>query len=96
MSARFGFRTDKNASPINIIDGIDLVKKFPFDGPDGHAKLELKLRVAFPQPDIHAERDAAPRRADDDDDQPTRAHEVFLGMGDLEIDLDELNLCLDW
>lgn len=85
MYARFGFRTEKNAGPLNIIDGIDLVKKLPLDGSDGHAKLEVKCRVAFPQPDIEF-----------DGERSDRENEVIVGMGDLEIDVDEVNLLLDW
>ncbi|KAJ1459428.1 hypothetical protein M885DRAFT_511387 [Pelagophyceae sp. CCMP2097] len=94
MSGRFGFRTEHNASPLNIVDGIELIKKLPLDGHDGHAKLELKLRVAFPQPEVRAERLPG---AHDSGAEPAVAHEqLYVGMGDLQIDLDELNLCLDW
>ena len=84
MSARFGFRTEQTSPVLNIVDGIDVVKKLPLDGSDGHAKLEVKVRVAFPQPDLQAQK-ASPSDS-----------EVFVGMGDLEVDVDEVNLCLDW
>mmetsp|Transcript_15603 Transcript_15603/g.47175 ORF Transcript_15603/g.47175 Transcript_15603/m.47175 type:complete len:237 (-) Transcript_15603:144-854(-) len=86
MSARFGFRTEQNGGGINVVDGVDVVKKVPLDGADGHAKLELKVRVAFPQPDLAYDADSVR------DDQS----QVFVGMGDLEVDVDEVNLCLDW
>ena len=54
-----------------------------FIGQDGHAKLEVKLRVAFPQPDLNVE-----NFGDEGN--------VYVGMGELEIDVDEMNLCLDW
>ena len=91
-SARLGFRTEQASGAINIVEGVDLVKKLPLDGADGHAKLEVKLRVAFPQPDIAANREARTERADADEPRS----DVYVGMGDLEIDVDELNLCLDW
>jgi len=54
----------------------------------------LKLRVAFPQPEVRAERLPG---AHDSGAEPAVAHEqLYVGMGDLQIDLDELNLCLDW
>ena len=53
---------------------------------------KYKLRVAFPQPDIAANREARTERADADEPRS----DVYVGMGDLEIDVDELNLCLDW
>lgn len=81
-SCRFGFRTESQGA-INIVDGVDLVKRLPLDGQDGHAKLEVKLRVAFPQPDLNVE-----NFGDEGN--------VYVGMGELEIDVDEMNLCLDW
>ena len=65
------------------MDGVDLVKRLPLDGQDGHAKLEVKLRVAFLQPDLNVE-----NFGDEGN--------VYVGMGELEIDVDEMNLCLDW
>jgi len=81
-SCRFGFRTESQGA-INIVDGVDLVKRLPLDGADGHAKLEVKLRVAFPQPDLNVENFGD-------------AGNVYVGMGELEVDVDEMNLCLDW
>ena len=69
---------------MNIVDGVNLEKKIPLDGADGHAKLEVKLRVAFPQPDVSLDREKSESGA------------VYVGMGDLEVDVDEINLCLDW
>ena len=93
-SARLGFRTEQATGAINIVEGVDLVKKLPLDGTDGHAKLEVKLRVAFPQPDIAANREARAQADERGDDTPKS--DVYVGMGDLEIDVDELNLCIDW
>ena len=90
MSARFGFRTEQTASTLNIVDGIDVVKKLPLDGNEGHAKLEFKVRVAFPQPDFAVDTPIANTKKDSFD------NEVYVGMGDLEVDVDEVNLCLDW
>ena len=51
----------------------------PLDGQDGHAKLEVKLRVAFPQPDLNVENFG---------DEGNVWH---VGMGELEIDVDRMN-----
>lgn len=91
-SARLGFRTEQGQGAINIVEGVDLVKRLPLDGADGHAKLEVKLRVAFPQPELTANREARDDAASDDSPKS----DVYVGMGDLEVDVDELNLCLDW
>lgn len=125
VSARFGFRTEQNvAASKNIIDGIDLVKRLPLDGSDGHAKLEVKVRVAFPQPELQLDGGKKSDRDDDDlSSKKTRKRRyaggssssrrdwdsssssssrkrdrdtVHVGMGDLEVDLEELNLLLDW
>mmetsp|Transcript_13273 Transcript_13273/g.43251 ORF Transcript_13273/g.43251 Transcript_13273/m.43251 type:complete len:156 (+) Transcript_13273:350-817(+) len=103
MSARFGFRTEQTTSAINVVDGVDVVKKLPLDGNDGHAKLEVKVRVAFPQPDIALDAAGSAGAANgenngggDKDNKNLVENEVLLGMGDLEIDVDEVNLCLDW
>jgi hypothetical protein len=90
-SARLGFRTEQGQGAINIVEGVDLVKRLPLDGADGHAKLEVKLRVAFPQPELSANREARDASLDD-----APKSDVYVGMGDLEVDVDELNLCLDW
>lgn len=101
VSARFGFRTEQNTNSRNIVDGIDLVKRVPLDGSEGHAKLEVKLRVAFPQPDIQldggkkADRGTAGQSASLKPDKSS-GNDVYVGMGDLEIDVEELNLLLDW
>lgn len=101
VSARFGFRTEQNTNSRNIVDGIDLVKRVPLDGSEGHAKLEVKLRVAFPQPDIQldggkkADRGTAPQSTSLKPEKPS-GNDVYVGMGDLEIDVEELNLLLDW
>mmetsp|Transcript_23435 Transcript_23435/g.30429 ORF Transcript_23435/g.30429 Transcript_23435/m.30429 type:complete len:264 (+) Transcript_23435:14-805(+) len=102
MSARFGFRTEQSANAINIVDGIDLVKNLPLDGPDGHAKLQVKLRLAFPQPDISLDKGYSNQQQNGgvslagSSSSSNNEQGVFLGMGDLELDLDEVNLCLDW
>jgi len=94
VSARFGFRTEQNANARNIVDGVDLVKRLPLDGSEGHAKLEVKLRVAFPQPDIQL--DGGKKSDRETSDSANSPNDVYVGMGDLEIDVDELNLLLDW
>lgn len=78
--ARLGFRTER-LSPINVVEGFTLRKRLPLDGNDGHVKLEVKANFAFPEPEI---------------EYSTENHRSFVGMGDIEVNIDELNLLLDY
>lgn len=78
--ARLGFRTER-LSPINVVEGFTMVKRLPLDGNYGHVKLEVKANFAFPEPEI---------------EYSTENHRSFVGMGDIEINIDELNLLLDY
>ena len=78
--ARFGFRTER-LSPINVVEGFTLVKQLPLDGNRGNVKLEVKANFAFPEPEI---------------EYSTENHRSVVGMGDIEVNIDELNLLLDY
>lgn len=78
--ARLGFRTER-LSPINVVEGFTMMKRLPLDGNNGHVKLEVKANFAFPEPEI---------------EYSTENHRSFVGMGDIEINIDELNLLLDY
>lgn len=78
--ARLGFRTER-LSPINVVEGFTLMKQLPLDGTQGHVKLEVKANFAFPEPEI---------------EYSTENHRSFVGMGDIEVNIDELNLLLDY
>lgn len=78
--ARLGFRTER-LSPINVVEGFTLTKKLPLDGNYGHVKLEVKANFAFPEPEI---------------EYSTENHRSFVGMGDIEVNIDELNLLLNY
>ena len=78
--ARVGFRTER-LSPINIMEGFTLVKQLPLDGTKGHIKLEVKANFALPEPEI---------------EYSTETHRSLIGMGDIEVNIDELNLVLDY
>ncbi len=78
--ARLGFRTER-LSPINVVEGFTLMKRLPLDGNDGHVKLEVKANFAFPEPEI---------------EYSTENHRSFVGTGDIEVNIDELNLLLDY
>lgn len=78
--ARLGFRTER-LSPINIVEGCELSKQLPLDGNSGHIKLEVKANVAFPEPEI---------------EYSTDTHQTFLGMSDIELNVNELNLLLNY
>lgn len=78
--ARLGFRTER-LSPINVVEGFTLLKRLPLDGNKGHVKLEVKANFAFPEPEI---------------EYSTENHRSLVGMGDIEVCIDELNLLLDY
>lgn len=78
--ARLGFRTER-LSPINVVEGFTLMKQLPLDGTQGHVKLEVKANFAFPEPEI---------------EYSTENNRSFVGMGDIEVNIDELNLLLDY
>lgn len=78
--ARLGFRTER-LSPINVVEGFTLTKQLPLDGNYGHVKLEVKANFAFPEPEI---------------EYSTENHRSFVGMGDIEVNIDELNLLLNY
>jgi hypothetical protein len=79
-SVRAGFRTER-LTPINVMEGFTLLKQVPLDGQDGHIKLEVKANVALPEPEI---------------EYSTETQRSLIGMGDIEVSIDELNLVLDY
>ena len=78
--ARFGFRTER-LSPINIAEGFTIVKQLPLDGNRGNVKLEVKANFALPEPEI---------------EYSTENNRSIVGMGDIEVNIEELNLVLDY
>ena len=57
------------------------MKQFPLDGNQGHVKLEVKANFALPEPEI---------------EYSTEIQRSVIGMGDIEINIEELNLLLDY
>lgn len=78
--ARLGFRTEQ-LSPINFMDGFMMTKRMSFDGNKGKVKLETKTKLRFPQPEI---------------EYSTENHKSITGTGDIEVNLQELNLLLNY
>lgn len=78
--ARVGFRTER-LSPINVMEGFTLLKQIPLDGSRGNVKLEVKANFALPEPEI---------------EYSTETHRSLIGMGDIEVNIEELNLVLDY
>jgi hypothetical protein len=78
--ARVGFRTER-LSPINVMEGFTLLKQVPLDGSKGHVKLEVKANFALPEPEI---------------EYSTETQRSLIGMGDIEVSIEELNLLLDY
>ena len=68
-------------TPINMVDGFTILKRLPLDGSKGHVKLEVKANLALPEPEI---------------EYSTETHRSMVGMGDIEVNINELNLVLDY
>ncbi|CAJ1951790.1 unnamed protein product [Cylindrotheca closterium] len=79
--ARVGFRTER-LSPINVMEGFTILKRLPLDGSGGNVKLEVKANVALPEPEIEYSTETQQRS--------------LIGMGDVEVSIDEMNLLLDY
>jgi hypothetical protein len=78
--ARVGFRTER-LTPINVVEGFTVLKRIPLDGTRGNVKLEVKANFALPEPEI---------------EYSTETQRSLIGMGDVEVSIDELNLLLDY
>jgi hypothetical protein len=80
---RVGFRTEQQSSPmmINVMEGFSIIKHIPLDGVNGQVKLEVKANFALPEPEI---------------EYSTETHRSLVGMGDIEVGIEELNLLLDY
>lgn len=78
--ARVGFRTER-LSPINIMEGFTVSQELPLDGSNGHIKLEVRANFALPEPEI---------------EYSTETQRSLVGMGDIEVNIEELNLLLDY
>mmetsp|Transcript_30950 Transcript_30950/g.63237 ORF Transcript_30950/g.63237 Transcript_30950/m.63237 type:complete len:386 (-) Transcript_30950:559-1716(-) len=84
--ARLGFRTER-VSPINVYEGFTFVKRFPLDGTDRERiKLEVKANLALPEPEIEYTTDGG----------GGTGGRTFVGLGDVEVNVDELNLLFDF
>jgi hypothetical protein len=79
--ARVGFRTER-LTPINVVEGFTIWKRIPLDGKGGNIKLEVKANVALPEPEIEYSTETQRRS--------------LIGMGDIEVSVDEMNLLLDY
>jgi hypothetical protein len=78
--ARVGFRTER-LSPMNVVEGFTVFQQVPLDGNKGHVKLEVKANFALPEPEI---------------EYSTETQRSLIGMGDIEVSIEELNLVLDY
>ena len=78
--AKVGFRPEK-IRPFNFYDGFSVSRRLPLDGKKERIKLELKASLALPEPEIECS---------------TEASKILVGLGDVEVTLDELNLLFDY
>jgi hypothetical protein len=51
------------------------------DGTEGHAKLEVRANLCLPEPEI---------------EYSTDKKRLIMGTGDIQLSIDELNLCLEY
>ena len=85
--ARVGFRTER-LSPINVMEGFTISRRIPLDGKVGGGrnndgiKLEVKANIALPEPEIEYSTEKSSR--------------TLIGMGNIEVSIDEMNLVLDY
>lgn len=63
------------------MEGFALQKQFNLDGNKGNIKLELKGSVALPEPEL---------------EYSTESSRFLTGLGDIDINLEEANLVLDY
>lgn len=78
--AKVGFRPER-IRPFNIYDGFRVARRLPLDGKRDRIKLELKARLALPEPEVGFS---------------TEASKILVGLGDVEMTLEELNLLVDY
>ena len=78
--ARFGFRTEK-VSALNVYDGFTLTRRLPLDGRNERINLEFKARFVLPEPEL---------------EYSTESQRAMVGLGDVEVNIEELNLLLDY
>jgi hypothetical protein len=83
--AKVGFRSE-NASPLNLLEGFQFVKYIPLStgGKNANAQVEVKANFACPEPEYEFSSERAV------------GQKQLIGMGDMEIALDELNLLLTY
>jgi len=67
--------------PLNLKDGVTLRRRLPLDGTEGHAKLEVRANLCLPEPEI---------------EYSTDKKRLIMGTGDIQLSIDELNLCLEY
>jgi len=79
-TVRVGFRTER-LTPIDVVEGFSILKRLPLDGSGGNLKLEVKANVALPEPEI---------------EYSTEAQRALIGMGNIGVSIDEMNLLLDY
>ena len=64
------------------MEGFTILKRLPLDGSGGNVKLEVRANVALPEPEIEYSTETQQRS--------------LIGMGDVEVSIDEMNLLLDY
>ena len=78
--AKVGFRPER-IKPFNVYDGFRVARRLPLDGKRDRIKLEWKARLALPEPEVGFS---------------TEASKILVGLGDVEMTLEELNLLVDY
>ena len=78
--AKVGFQPER-IRPFNVYDGFRVARRLPLDGKRDRIKLELKARLALPEPEVGFS---------------TETSKILVGLGDVEMTLEELNLLVDY
>ena len=81
---------------VNILAGFPVVKRIRLDN---HASLEVSSRVALPQPELlvnGALVDIVHFAKDKDGNAAASPPPIAVGMGDVEIAIEQINFCLDY
>ena len=83
VTCRLGFRTERGDT-LDLPRGFRFTRALPLDGRDGHAKVEVKANIAVPEPEVEWGTGADRERGQ------------VVGMGDVEVGVEEINLVMEY
>ena len=83
VTCRLGFRTERGDT-LDLPRGFRFTRSVPLDGRDGHAKVEVKANVCVPEPEVEWGTGGERERGQ------------VVGMGDVEVGVEEINFLLEY